>query len=332
MSAQGAAPAKAWSTRSSSLYSKQQLSDQVKSGAEPVRACPAQQCDSVDQQEITRSCTPVPATQEHFQQHPFDENGADGHCPTANTASGGRTEPHTGALSPCTPKIWSPSVGAQDCSAMTGHGGSLSTSEVGAWANVTTPPGAPSRGKPFVAALFRALRRGSFKDVQSALEGEPDAAILPMFECNAETPLCCSVWLGCSEQIVQLLLQHGARVDVEDARGQTPLMLLSSMRSNCPPAFWESASGAGNSKRQWSLSVAKLLMDAEADSISSHHNLLACVDLASKAGNTHLVRLYRGESDVVVQDSGEEVSGMSAMSHMLPWTILEPSALGFGPW
>eukprot|EP00930_Biecheleria_cincta_P062316 TRINITY_DN477_c0_g1_i1.p1 TRINITY_DN477_c0_g1~~TRINITY_DN477_c0_g1_i1.p1 ORF type:complete len:333 (+),score=58.16 TRINITY_DN477_c0_g1_i1:190-1188(+) len=327
MSAQGAAPAKAWSTRSSSLYSKQQLSDQVKSGAEPVRACPAQQCDSVDQQEITRSCTPVPATQEHFQQHPFDENGADGHCPTANTASGGRTEPHTGALSPCTPKIWSPSVGAQDCSAMTGHGGSLSTSEVGAWANVTTPPGAPSRGKPFVAALFRALRHGSFEDVQTALEFEPDAAFLPMFECNTEPPLCYSVRLGCSEKIIQLLLQHGACVDVEDGRGQTPLMLLSSMPSNLPPAVFEFTSDAGNSRRLWSLSVAKLLMDAEADSMSSHRHLLSCIDLASQAGNTHLVRLYRGQFGVAAQDNEEELLVMSAMSHMLPWTISEPPAM-----
>lgn len=325
MSTQGTEPTKACSTRSSSRYCKQQSSDQLKNGIEAVQACPAQQCDSVNQQEITRSCASVPPMQEHLQHHPFDENGADRHCPSANAASGEENKSLTGVLSPSTPDVWSPAVSAWACLAMPGHDVSPSTPNVRTSPNVTTPPGAPGRGETFVAPLFRALRHGSFKDVQSALEWEPDAAFLPMY--NAEPPLCCSVRLGCSEKIVQLLLQHGARVDIGDGRGQTPLMLLSSVPSNLPPAFWDFASDAGNGKRQWSLNVAKLLMDAGVDSMFSHRNLLSCMDLASQAGNTHLVRLYRGESDAAAQDNEHELLGVAAMSHMLPWTISEPPAL-----
>lgn len=327
MSTQGTGPAEACSTRSSSQYCKQQSSEPVKSGSEPVEACPAQQCVFADQQKITRSCTPVFPMQENVQRHLLAEDSADRHCLSADAASWGQIKPFTGALSPFTPDVRSPTVGARDCLAMHGHYVSLSTPNVRTRANVTTPPSAPGRGEAFATPLVRALCHGSFKDVESALETEPDAAFLPILECNAEPPLCYSVRLGCSERIVQLLLQHGAYANAEDGCGLTPLMLLSSMPSNLPPPFWDFDSDNGNGKRQWSLNVAKLLMDAEVYSMSSHRNLLSCLDLASQAGNTHLVRLFRGESDVAAQDNGHELLGVSAMSHMLPWIFSEPPAL-----
>lgn len=309
---------------------EQHLPDQVKIGMKPVLRCLAQQCDSVGQQEITSSCVPGPPTQEpeHFQQLLFDQNRIDERFPRANVATEKQTKAYTGALSSFAPDAWSLAVGAQQCSTMPGESAHLSTPKANQCTSTTTPPRAPNPFGPFEDPLFRALRRRSFKDVLSVLESEPDAASLPIFERNAEPPLCCGVRLGCSEQIVQFLLRHGARVDAEDVQGQTPLMLLSSMPSNFSPSFFDFTPEACNSRRQWSLSVAKLLMDAEADSMSSRRNLLSCVDLASRSGNTHLVRLFRGESDVAAQGNEElGMFGESAMWGMVPWTISEPPAL-----
>eukprot|EP00930_Biecheleria_cincta_P062319 TRINITY_DN477_c0_g2_i2.p1 TRINITY_DN477_c0_g2~~TRINITY_DN477_c0_g2_i2.p1 ORF type:complete len:382 (+),score=67.44 TRINITY_DN477_c0_g2_i2:70-1215(+) len=329
MGRQATETAEALSVQSSSpciVHCKQQFSDQVKIGIESEQGCPPQQRDDASQEEITRSCTPFSPMQEHAQQYPSHENGTDGQCPRANAASGKHTKPYTGALPPLTQDVWSPAVCARVCLAMPGESAPPSTPNVSSWTNVTTPPGAPNQGEAFVNPLVRALLHDSLKEVQLTLESEPDAAFLPIFECNAEPPLCCSVRMGCSEQVVQLLLQHGARVDVEDRHGQTPLMLLSSTPSNYPPAFFDFASDAGNSGRQRSLNIAKILMDAEVDSASLHRNLLSCVDLASQAGNSHLVRLYRGESHVAAQESDQELQGMPAMSDLLPWTLSEPPA------
>eukprot|EP00930_Biecheleria_cincta_P015577 TRINITY_DN12945_c0_g1_i1.p1 TRINITY_DN12945_c0_g1~~TRINITY_DN12945_c0_g1_i1.p1 ORF type:complete len:256 (+),score=45.71 TRINITY_DN12945_c0_g1_i1:36-803(+) len=172
--------------------------------------------------------------------------------------------------------------------------------------SITTPPGALgcNRGP---SPLFRALRHGSLKEVKSALEHDPDAAIFPFLEGRFEVPLCYSVKFGRSEEIVQLLLQHAASVDAENADGKTPLMLLSSQPSNFPPSFFGLQEDSGCSKRQWSLNVAKLLIDAAADPMSSDRGMPSCIRLASQAGNSHLVRLYRGETDVDAHaDNGEQ--------------------------
>eukprot|EP00930_Biecheleria_cincta_P015578 TRINITY_DN12945_c0_g2_i1.p1 TRINITY_DN12945_c0_g2~~TRINITY_DN12945_c0_g2_i1.p1 ORF type:complete len:288 (+),score=58.00 TRINITY_DN12945_c0_g2_i1:43-864(+) len=172
--------------------------------------------------------------------------------------------------------------------------------------SITTPPGTPCRGSDSTP-LLGALHRGSLKDVKSALEQEPDAAFFPFPECRFEPALCCSVRFGCSEQIVQLLLQHAARVDAEDAGGRTPLMLLSLQPSNFMPCCFDLEEDAGCSKRQWSLNVAKLLIEAEADPLSSDCGVPSCVQLAAQAQNSHLVRLYRGETDVDAHaDNGEQ--------------------------
>jgi len=136
--------------------------------------------------------------------------------------------------------------------------------------------------------------------------------------------------MGCSEQIVRLLLQHAARVDAVNADGQTPLMLLSLQPSSFLPSFFDFAEDASRRKRQWSLDVAKLLIDAEADPISSDRNSLSCVQLASQARNTHLVRLYRGEHDAdannEMQDSFASLDEMhaSANASQLPWARSAP--------
>lgn len=175
----------------------------------------------------------------------------------------------------------------------------------------TTPPGAPGASYSSEGSyLLRALRRSSLEEVKAALAHEPDAAICPIME-SFEPPLCCAVQLGCSEHIVQLLLQHGAMVDAENAEGRTPLMLLSMVPSfgfamphmaqdfaKMAPSLFEFAEDEGSRKQQWSLKVAKLLIDAGADPRSSEGcNLPSAVQLASQAGNSHLVRFYSGECD-----------------------------------
>lgn len=51
---------------------------------------------------------------------------------------------------------------------------------------------------------------------------------MPFLDFDWEPPLCAAVRLGCSTEMVELLLEHGANVTDVDASGRTPLGLLSS--------------------------------------------------------------------------------------------------------
>lgn len=205
-------------------------------------------------------------------------------------------------------------LGIRDCPAHTGASVFPPTPKVAFPASITTPPGAPGGTKGSGSALFRALHRGSFEQVQAVLASEPDATVFPL-EPHSEPALCCSVRLGCSDKIVQLLLQHSACVDIGDKRGQTPLMLLSAMNTNQSPFFFGFA--ASGSQRQWSLRVAKLLMDA--DPIFFERNVHSVMDLAAQAGNTHLLQLYRGDLDAAAPNEEADCSLPSFQEFLVNW-------------
>merc|ERR1740138_1575526 len=88
-----------------------------------------------------------------------------------------------------------------------------------------TPPSSPRacRRVPSMPPSFRranrepllsGLERNCLRRVRSALEADPEAARLPLMESKVEWPLCAAIRLGCSEDIVRLLTQNGAKVDV----------------------------------------------------------------------------------------------------------------------
>lgn len=63
--------------------------------------------------------------------------------------------------------------------------------------------------------------------VSKALEADPECARLPFWDHNAEPPLCTAIRLGCTQDIVTLLVKFGADVQARDFTGQSPLEVLS---------------------------------------------------------------------------------------------------------
>ena len=115
-----------------------------------------------------------------------------------------------------------PSSGALTSSAFATPPGSPRPSKF----NITTPPRLPRhQSEP---PLLRALQADSLDLVRCILQKDPEAAILPFMEdgTKPELPLCCAARLGCSLEIIDLLLQHGAQADEADLHGRTPLEIL----------------------------------------------------------------------------------------------------------
>jgi hypothetical protein len=146
--------------------------------------------------------------------------------------------------------------------------------------------------------------------VRSALEADPEAARQPLMGPRVEWPLCAAIRLGCSGDIVRLLTQNGAKVDVTNREGQSPLQMLSSgaakvmralttdLRETIPGtdewAEWMRQSTA--QFEQFELGVAMVLMRAGADPEACHGDLggeqCSSLELAQRAGKGHLVSLY----------------------------------------
>eukprot|EP00403_Amphidinium_massartii_P029880 CAMPEP_0178391222 /NCGR_PEP_ID=MMETSP0689_2-20121128/11054_1 /TAXON_ID=160604 /ORGANISM="Amphidinium massartii, Strain CS-259" /LENGTH=478 /DNA_ID=CAMNT_0020011763 /DNA_START=80 /DNA_END=1516 /DNA_ORIENTATION=- len=102
-----------------------------------------------------------------------------------------------------------------------------------------TPPRTPRRNKerlsftpppppqfiPF-PPLLKAIRQNCQNSVQLALQEDPEAAKFPFFDHSVEPPLCAAIRYHCSNQVIQILLDNGADVNLTDIYGKTPLALL----------------------------------------------------------------------------------------------------------
>lgn len=100
-----------------------------------------------------------------------------------------------------------------------------------------TPPQTPRGGRPenltpcapkkeAAPCLLQAFCSDSLEKVRAVIASDPEAAWTPLWEQDAEPPLCCAARHACSPQIVELLLEAGADVNAVDSKGRTPLALL----------------------------------------------------------------------------------------------------------
>ncbi|CAK0863356.1 unnamed protein product [Prorocentrum cordatum] len=167
------------------------------------------------------------------------------------------------------------------------------------------PSVSPPARRASKGPLLSGLERNCWRRVRSALEADPEAARLPLMEPRVEWPLCAAIRLGCSEDIVQLLVQNGARVEVTNEQGQSPLQCLSSGLANevlgalpadFAPGTDDWAERVRESAAQGELRVAMALMSAGADPEARHGDRggeqCSSLELAQRAGKDHLVRLY----------------------------------------
>mmetsp|Transcript_10014 Transcript_10014/g.26592 ORF Transcript_10014/g.26592 Transcript_10014/m.26592 type:complete len:400 (+) Transcript_10014:149-1348(+) len=185
-----------------------------------------------------------------------------------------------------------------------------------------SPPPAP-RGK-LAPPLLHALIMNDPMLVSTALAQDPDAAIMPFMDHDWEPPLCSAARLGCSTEVVSLLIRHGASINGLDSRGRTPLGLVSSTSRHEPRssagsefhAIWRDFEGGTDRSSDAhifgatrlhdaqllqdapAISVAGLLLEARADPMSALDGdagrCISCVELAEVAGNDTLVDLFLG--------------------------------------
>jgi len=183
----------------------------------------------------------------------------------------------------------------------------------------TTPPSTPRDGVPTtpppmrranVEPLQLGLERDCLKQVRLVLEADPEAAKMPFWEPRFELPLCAAIRLGCSEEIVRLLTENGAKVDVTNVERQSPLQLLSSGPEkeivSVPSTDWLGIPGTAEwlgflteSTAKFELGVAAALLVAGADPKACHGDPskghYSSLELAQRAGKDHLVGLYEAD-------------------------------------
>jgi len=84
------------------------------------------------------------------------------------------------------------------------------------------PPLVTKRARPL---LLQALQAKSTEKVRAILQQNPDAASDLFWDHKCEPPLCAAVRLQCSLEIIQLLVEHGANVEMQNAQGRSPAQI-----------------------------------------------------------------------------------------------------------
>jgi len=175
-----------------------------------------------------------------------------------------------------------------------------------------SPPPAPRRAE--LPPLMQALLHQEIKEVRKQLQEEPEAANMPFFEHGVEPPLCCAVRMGCSPDILGLLLEHQADVNATDVHGRTALTLLCSLAPRAEESAvmrqWLSVPGSPfeglgeamsplhQAEEACILGCAVRLLAAGADSLLPDSQGATAVSLAHKSGNKALVSLLKSYSNI----------------------------------
>jgi len=87
--------------------------------------------------------------------------------------------------------------------------------------------------------LCRAPDRGCVYQVQQVLDADPDAALMPVSLDGLESPVCAAVRLSCDLKVFQLLIARGAKLNVTNCHGRSPLSVLASCHSVLEPGCSE---------------------------------------------------------------------------------------------
>lgn len=175
-----------------------------------------------------------------------------------------------------------------------------------------TPGGPSSRVRE--TGLQRALRDNCIESVRNVLETNPEALTDSFFDVAFEPPLCFAIRAGVDEEIIDLLLEHGANPLDQDTRGDSPAMVLSYLvqdttGNELPLSFgfdmgpplapllvamsgpsFPSASGPG--RVHWSLRVARRLVAA---GVRAHHadsRGRSLAEVARQRGNSRLAEYW----------------------------------------
>lgn len=87
--------------------------------------------------------------------------------------------------------------------------------------------------------LMDALEMGSIDSVRKVLQSSSEVINEPFWDQDLQSPLCHALSIECSVEIIQLLIEHGAKTDGEDLRGNTPSSVLRKRCEaevpQCPP-------------------------------------------------------------------------------------------------
>lgn len=121
-------------------------------------------------------------------------------------------------------------------------------------------PGAPKKQKrPLLMQVLQLAIQGldNLDKVRAVLALDADAALEPFWDYDMEPSLCCAVRCGCSAEVIELLIKHGARVGDVNSKGQSPLDLLGSCRAS--PGLGLGAAGAAQNMAS---PVEKVLLEA----------------------------------------------------------------------
>lgn len=147
----------------------------------------------------------------------------------------------------------------------------------------TSPPPGPQVGSN---RLLVCLKSRDVKRLSACLAAEPQGIPQFFWECDFEPVLCCAVRLGCSPDIVRLLLQHGADPCACGKFGHSPMTCLAS-----------DAIGVGTGFKQH-VEVARLLIEAGAHPQSTDASGRFPVTVCKAAGHTKLAKFLENYLEV----------------------------------
>jgi len=176
----------------------------------------------------------------------------------------------------------------------------MATPQIQNYSKVTPPPAPKADAMP---PLLCAFHEDSIDTVRSVLERDTHAATSLFWEHDVEPPLCSAVRLGCSPEVVGLLLDHQADVDGLDSRGRTPLAILA----------WRSA----QSTWQGSNFCDSRTLTSEADEEEKRHRTIEKLLVKAGADQNHSSIACARRPHQAIRPFNETAQ----TSSLLPWTM-----------